>query len=240
MAFSPLLKSLRTVFGARVSLRDTVPTGAEHINLSLGLWENPTLTGQPCALLYLDADAASQLQTSLESMVGMVDPDRWSNLAIKLMVSAGRMPISAQELATLECGDILLLPAWITADVHEFTLRQRRGAWAAGRLGEGQFIINRLVETTMSDYARGAADEPQPITGPEQLEITLRFDLGELKLSLGELQQVQPGYSFALDLPVAGEVSIVAGEQLIGRGELVQIDERLGVRVTALFDPHHV
>ena len=71
----------------------------------------------------------------------------------------------------------------------------------------------------------------------EDLEIRLSFDLGHLSLPLGELQNLQPGYSFELDMPASGSVRIHAGAQLIGRGELVQIDDRLGVRVTELFSP---
>lgn len=238
-ALSPLLKQLRTMFGARVSQRDHAQPLPDHV-LRLGLWENVAQAGQPCALLYLDNDTATQLQSSLESMEGVIHRDRWSKLAVKLIVSAGRMQVSMRELTMLECGDILLLSAQITANTHEYILRQRHGALAVGRLENGQFVINRLVETSMSDYTHGDAGEPQPMTDSKQLEITLRFDLGELTLPLGELQQVQPGYSFELDLPTSGEVRIVSGVQLIGRGELVQIEDRLGVRVTALFNLNHV
>lgn len=239
-ALNPLLKQLRTVFGARVSQRDHVVQPLPDQALRLGLWESAIQVGQPCAILYLDTDTVAQLQVNLESMAGAIHRDHWSMLAIRLIVSAGQMQISTRELAMLECDDILLLPAHITANTHEFILRQRHGALAAGCLEKGQFVINRLMETTMSDYTHGDVGEPQPMTDSKQLEITLRFDLGELTLSLGELQQVQPGYSFELDLPTSGEVRIVSGAQLIGRGELVQIEDRLGVRVTAFFNLNHV
>ncbi|NJN46695.1 MAG: YscQ/HrcQ family type III secretion apparatus protein, partial [Candidatus Competibacteraceae bacterium] len=64
-------------------------------------------------------------------------------------------------------------------------------------------------------------------------------DLGHLTLPLGELQNLQPGYSFELDVPAIGPVRILAGSQVIGRGELVHIEDRLGVRVIELFKPTH-
>ena len=96
------------------------------------------------------------------------------------------------------------------------------------------------MSDNMSNNRQANADESQALADPKALEITLRFDLGQLTLPLGELQQIQPGYSFELELPAPGQVRIVAGTQLIGRGELVQIEDRLGVRVTALFKPDHV
>ena len=83
------------------------------------------------------------------------------------------------------------------------------------------------------DEASGA-DAAQALADPQDLEVRISFDLGQLTLTLAELQNIRPGYSFELDLPADGRVRITCGAQLIGRGELVQIEDRLGVRVTTL------
>ncbi len=82
------------------------------------------------------------------------------------------------------------------------------------------------------------AESPNPGLSAENLDIQITFDLGHVTLPLSELQNLQVGYSFELDMPSSGNVRILSGEQLIGRGELVQIEDRLGVRVTALFNPN--
>ena len=113
-ALSPLLRVLRTVLGARISVRDDAQPPADGA-LRLGLWETGQAAGSPCALLYLDATTATQLNASLESMAGVAGWTNWPTLAVEFTLNAGQMPVSAQELATLENNDILLLPAQISA-----------------------------------------------------------------------------------------------------------------------------
>ena len=85
----------------------------------------------------------------------------------------------------------------------------------------------------MSEPSQAPNPAPAPLN-PDDLEIRLDFDLGHLTLPLRELRTIQPGYSFELDRPDPQPVRILAGSQVIGYGELVQIDDRLGVRVTSL------
>lgn len=68
----------------------------------------------------------------------------------------------------------------------------------------------------------------------QQVPITLSFDLGERTLTLGELKTLQVGQSLALDRPLSSAVAVRANGALIGWGELVLIDERVGVTLTAL------
>ena len=72
------------------------------------------------------------------------------------------------------------------------------------------------------------------------LEVRLDFDIGHLTLSLGDLQQLCPGYVLTLDTPTGMPVRIRNGTQVIGRGELVKIDERLGVMIKELSGPGDV
>ena len=47
---------------------------------------------------------------------------------------------------------------------------------------------------------------------------------------------MQPGYVFDLDRPIEQPVQIRANGKLIAQCELVQIDNRLGARITTLND----
>ncbi len=85
----------------------------------------------------------------------------------------------------------------------------------------------------MSEPSQTPDPVPAPLN-PDDLDIRLDFDLGHLTLPLRELRTIQSGYSFELDRPNPQPVRILAGSQVIGYGELVQIDDRLGVRVTTL------
>ena len=60
--------------------------------------------------------------------------------------------------------------------------------------------------------------------------------MGRIQLTLGELKGIQPGFSFELEKTTEKPVTIRANGKIIGTGELVQIDERIGVRVIEVFE----
>ena len=61
------------------------------------------------------------------------------------------------------------------------------------------------------------------------------FDVGELSLTLGELQTLQVGQPLTLSRPLSSAVSLRVNGALIGTGELVEIEGELGVTITSLF-----
>ena len=77
----------------------------------------------------------------------------------------------------------------------------------------------------------GADADALDLVELEDLPVRLVFDLGERMLTLGELRRLQPGHTFDLGRPLAGAVRIRANGALVGVGELVEIDGRLGVAV---------
>jgi flagellar motor switch/type III secretory pathway protein FliN len=58
--------------------------------------------------------------------------------------------------------------------------------------------------------------------------------LGQVELTLAELVQLAPGAIVALGQPLGGVVDLCAGDRVVARGELVDVDGELGVRVTEL------
>ena len=69
----------------------------------------------------------------------------------------------------------------------------------------------------------------------DDLPIKLVFELGRLDLSLGKLQEIGQGHIFELGRPIGEAVEIHAGGRRIGQGEVVRIDDQIGVRVVRLF-----
>lgn len=69
----------------------------------------------------------------------------------------------------------------------------------------------------------------------DDLPIKLVFELGRLDMPLGQLQEVGRGHVFQLDRPLGEAVEIHAGGRRIGQGEVVRIDDQIGVRVVRLF-----
>lgn len=69
------------------------------------------------------------------------------------------------------------------------------------------------------------------------LPVRLTFDLGERHLALHELASLGAGHVFDLGLSPRHGVSLRVNGLLVGEGEIVEIDGRLGVAVTRILPP---
>ena len=67
------------------------------------------------------------------------------------------------------------------------------------------------------------------------MPVTLTVELGRINLPLGRLADLKPGDVLELGRHAREPVELTSGGRLIARGELVQIDNELGVRVTHVF-----
>ncbi len=75
---------------------------------------------------------------------------------------------------------------------------------------------------------------PQTSTVAANLPIQLSFVAGRLQLSVSELEKIQPGYVLDLGRVAQGHIEICANGTTIGNGELVQIDDHVGVKCLKL------
>lgn len=79
-----------------------------------------------------------------------------------------------------------------------------------------------------------SASEGEETRWMDAVEVTIEFSLGRHTMSLGELRQLGQGHIFPIHPPANGLVNISIQGQSIGRGELVQVGEAVGVLVREL------
>jgi type III secretion system YscQ/HrcQ family protein len=82
----------------------------------------------------------------------------------------------------------------------------------------------------MSDAAPAEATPPA-VANIGDLEVPVQFDLGSSTARIGALETMQAGFVFELDRSIADGVTIAVNGAAIGRGELVRVGDRFGVRV---------
>jgi type III secretion system YscQ/HrcQ family protein len=70
---------------------------------------------------------------------------------------------------------------------------------------------------------------------PTDIPVTLAVELGRVNLTLARLADLRPGDVVELGRHSREPVELTSGGRLVARGELVQIDTELGVRVTHVF-----
>jgi flagellar motor switch protein FliN len=75
---------------------------------------------------------------------------------------------------------------------------------------------------------------PSP-SAPADLPVTLVIELGRVNLTLSRLADLKPGDVVELGRHSREPVELTANGKLVARGELVQMDDELGVRVTNVF-----
>ena len=83
-----------------------------------------------------------------------------------------------------------------------------------------------------------AAEEQGPSIAPAELDevrVELRFEVGELGVTVGVIRSLQPGYVFDLESNLECPVVIRANGLRLATGRLVQVGTRLGVLVSEVF-----
>lgn len=141
----------------------------------------------------------------------------WPERPLRLPISIrrGATSLLPAELEALEPGDVVLVQD--PSDGRE-ALVLPGGYRAAGRFGPDGFHVE---EATMSTHT------------PE-IPITLEVELCRVEVPLGELARLAPGAVLPLAVDRRGQVTLRAGERAMARGELVEVDGAIGVRITSV------
>ena len=69
----------------------------------------------------------------------------------------------------------------------------------------------------------------------DELPVNVVFEVARGRLPLGKLRSLTSGYTFELGKDISKPVVIRANGRIIGAGELVEIEQRVGVRVIDIF-----
>ncbi len=128
---------------------------------------------------------------------------------------SGRAPLSPDELAALSAGDVVLLDP---AEDFPDALVLHAGARFRGRYDGETFHV---TEITM--HERNA-----------QLPVTLEVELARVDVPLSEIARLEPGAALPLSIDRRGLVTLRVGDRAVARGELVDVDGSVGVRILSV------
>ncbi len=172
-------------------------------------------------------DAALEHLAALMQRAPVTPVVKDEKLPMPAGVVAGHMTLPLAELEQVGLHDVLLVDVGGYMKSHECLL------WAGGRaLGRG--ILDKRTFTLKQLNPAGAKTmgDAANATPVNELEIQMTFVVGESTLTVGELRTLAPG--FVMELPgAAGDgVTICANGRAIGKGELIEVGDRVGVRVT--------
>jgi type III secretion protein Q len=222
------------------SASQAAPLPAHAFTLHLQATESgQAITG----LLYTDGLGLLMLAGLLAQRPPVQTPLH-TDTPIRLHAEIGSTLLPADTLATLAPADVLLMDRclatpgralWLSADgrsgVHVHWPAPEANAPAAAPLPFT--VITPWTDTMPTDTDSSASPAPMSL---DSVPVRLSFDLGEVTLTLGQLQALQPGQALELGHPLAGAVRIRANGALVGEGDLIEIDGQVGVSIRHLFN----
>jgi type III secretion protein Q len=237
--FSAVLDALERTIGEPVetggfSWRNPLE-GTPNLRLDawLRLWNNDYRVS-----FYITPDSALKLTADLDRAAPRLykRPDATVNAAFRL----GATRLTVAKLRTIQLNDVILADQTAGEGLVILLLGGAYKAKAHYEMGKAVLLepLSRMASHegkrgTMSD---GGAERNAPDAGFNDLEIKIVFEVGRAELRLEDLGELGTGHVFDLGKDARTAVDIYAGDRRIGFGEIVQINETLGVRVTRLFN----
>lgn len=142
-------------------------------------------------------------------------------------VVIARVPLPVSALRAISLGDVILvgLPP---GDRPQGPCELWVGTRQVGRALRNQQSIR---VTAMNPPAEPAAKAPAGPVKVDDLPVPVLFEVGQIDLTIGQLRTVAEGFTFELPATPPRLVVIRAGGREIGQGELVEIGDKVGVRV---------
>jgi type III secretion protein Q len=137
-------------------------------------------------------------------------------LPVAASLRAGTAALLPGELDALAPGDVVVVDPAPDGLEH---LSLPGGLVARGRREEdGTFRVEEIVMTERH----------------AQLPVTLEVELARVEVPLCELARLEPGAAIPLPIDRRGLVTLRSGERAVARGELVELDGAIGVRILSV------
>jgi type III secretion protein Q len=194
-------------------------------------------------LVFDDDTSLATLLAAMDVRAAAAAPaNRLDWLRVPLPFVVGRSQISLREVGNVRPGDIISIEQWQGAGKALVVVAELGGPGGCRWVGlaEGTRItLQQSKDTAMNrdtpaDELAGHDPDasPLPLDRLDALEVTLRFEVGDLSVSLGDLKGLGAGHVFELGHALnRSPVRIVAHGNVLGKGYLVAVGDQLGVRV---------
>jgi type III secretion system YscQ/HrcQ family protein len=157
-----------------------------------------------------------------------------AHLVLEAPLVIGRATMRADDLAQLECGDVWLSGNgwWVDHDLRG------KGALCAPNAEQGVAVDvydDRIVLGKDRVKMSSSNDTPDDALAQTlaELPIDVRVELGTLSLPAAEWAQLQPGDVIPFG-PKNSPIRLRANGKVIAEGELVRVDDELGVRISSV------
>ncbi|MES3002889.1 MAG: type III secretion system cytoplasmic ring protein SctQ [Pseudomonadota bacterium] len=189
----------------------------------------PELTGE----LLLDDTARRYLASQMREVA--IAPDRdpgWHSLVMPVRLVAGWTDLPARSVSALALRDVILLDECFIGSGDTLLAQLGPSLGFRCELKGNSMEVMENVQEVMSDIEGQETEDGQTLV--DDVPVRLTFDMGERAISFRELRALEPGFIFNLGRDPRSTVSVRANGHLVGEGELVDIEGRIGVSIVRL------
>lgn len=161
-------------------------------------------------------------------------PSSLLGLPLQLCAHAATVRLTAGELASLELGDVVVPERtelargargyYGAATLH--VIGQRRGARARCTLHEDTLSIDAIER---GEHAMNDEDNPEALVKDAPLELCV--ELARFTVRLEDVLGLRVGEVWSTGAAIGERVTLTANGRAIARGELVDVDGEIGVRI---------
>lgn len=148
-----------------------------------------------------------------------------SNLSWPISLSLGYSKVQLKVLEQIELGDVLLIQTKLS---EVFCYTKKLGLFQY--VDEG--VIMEVQDLNNTEEMHSDASSVDSIQKMDAIPVKMEFILHRKHLSLLELQCLYEGHVFPLPNDSESRIEVRVNDVLLGYGELVQLDDSLGVEIT--------
>ncbi len=206
-----------------------VETALEDLGVTAQVWPSArtststlTATTQSIDLDVLLGDVplavAIDIRPDLELRVPPASPPTWTNHArLDATIIVGRCAVHREDLARLRLRSLITIDRALELEV------------LGGRLG-----LRAEPGAVVAEVATGDVRRPKSLPADAHVERTLAR--GTTQHTLRQVFELSVGQIVSLGRPLAGPFELRAAGRLVGKGELVDVDGELAVRIVSVGD----
>ena len=228
-AFDPLLSALTAKLDIKIKLLNFFkikPSDINEYSIAFKVIENKEKNIDVILV------TNNKLQPVVERLIDRwpsfyYSPD-WNNHVTSAWLEAGVMTLAVSELEEIEVADVLILDTSDNVRDQKLCLRFVSGEKFRVSLDNDTLKIE-------SGVIKMSNDNENDVVAMGDLPVKLTFDIGELELPFHEVESLTSGYVLNLEKSFSEVVKIRSQNRVIGTGELVDINGKVGVRIISLF-----
>jgi type III secretion protein Q len=154
------------------------------------------------------------------------------NIPYFVGIEAGSSRLTKLEINELELEDIIFIQR--SPKKNQCFIRINEYVLFVGEMLNNKLTIKSRVKPMDANSHTENFSNEQTEINENDIELNVIFEVGQQQINISELSKISIGHVFDLNVPTDNPVKVIVNGKYIADSELVEIDNRLGVRITKL------